>query len=361
MHTYLALIGILFILSLSGCGGRIPQAQSQALLQVLILSPTQNRFLLFNTLDHRVEAAVETGQVPRDLVLGPAGMFFIANQMENSVSIFQRNDRQTLFYIGTIGTVAQPHRLGYDPVNQELWVASEVSPRLAVYRVIGLRHPPLKQFVVLPPDSRISALLPERQGQKVWVSDQAGSRIFELLRDQKSFRISEVLKLPESSRISDMQQIGNELFILDEFQDQIYVMHTQDHQLLTTIDLKSHTPDKRPLLAARLEPNHAGTKLYLSASGISAIMVVDIKARQWLQTLSLDSSTRFPSYAPLGLAISPDDRFLYVTAQQGRNLALVKTHPDIQVKDQVIRTMGTASSEALLPPLGMIRIIKSVP
>lgn len=361
MCKQLSLLGTILFFSLNGCGGRITQEQSQAILHTLILSPTQNRFLIFNTLDHRVEASVETGQVPRDLVLGPDGLFFIANQMENSISIFQRNDRQTFFRIGKIGTVAQPHRLAYDRINRELWVASETTPQLAVYRVAGLRQPLLKQFVVLPQGSSISALFADSQGQKVWVADQVNSRLLELVRENDSFRVSEALKLPESSRISDIRQTGQDLFLLDEFRDQLYVVSTANAQLSATITLNPDRKENRPLLAERLEPNHAGTKLYLSASGISAVIVVDIKARQRLQTVALDSGTRFPAYVPLGLALSRDDRWLYVTGQQGRNLALLKTSPDPQVSDQLLQTMGTASSEALLPPLGVIRMVESLP
>jgi YVTN family beta-propeller protein len=353
---------LLSCLTLFSCGKRVPQEDSTATTQALILSPTQNRFLIFNTLVHRVELSVETGQVPRDLVLGPDGLFFITNQMESSVSIFQRNDRSTLYRVGKIGTVDHPNRMAYDSAHRELWVASESSPRLGVYRVTGLRQPALKQFVLLPTGTQVSTLTISADSNRLWVADQSHFRLLEVVRDNDSYRVSELLTLPEGSRISDLQQVGEKLFALDEFQDSLYVIDPATKKLETTIALAEKPENKVPLLGERMVVNHAGSKIYLSASGTSAILVIDVKAQKLLQTLHLDGEdVQFPSYAPLGLAINRDDTRLYVTAQQGRNLALLQTSPDISIEDKILGTMGTAVSEALLPPLGAIRIIEQVP
>lgn len=347
---------------LTSCGKRLPAEQTTATTQALILSPTQNRFLIFNTLVHRVETWVETGQVPRDLVLGPDGLFFIANQMESSISVFQRNDRRTLYRVGKVGTVDKPHRLAYSAPFRELWAASETLPRLAVYRVTGLRQPPLKQFVNLPLGTQTSTLALSNDGNQLWIADQANPRLIEVRRDSDSYRVSEWLKLPEGSRISDLLQVGDRLFALDEFLDQMYIINPSTGQLESTLDLHEKAEDKRPLLLERMVVNHSGSKLYLSASGTSAVLVVDPKAKKLLQTLYLNGSeVKFPAYAPLGVAINRDDTRLYVTAQQGRNLALLETSPDPAVADKILNTMGTTVSEALLPPLGAIRIIEQVP
>lgn len=356
------LLACLSALTLWGCGKRLPEEQTTATTQALILSPTQNRFLIFNTLVHRVETSVETGQVPRDLALGPDGLFFIANQMESSISIFQRNDRSTLYRVGKVGTVDQPHRLAYSVPFRELWAASESLPRLAVYRIMGLRQPPLKQFVALPSGTRVSTLALSSDGNQLWAADQVSPRLIQVQRDGDSYRVAEWLKLPEGSRISDLLQVGDRLFALDEFLDQIHVINPSTGQLETSLDLREKADDKRPLLLERMVANHRGSKLYLTASGTSAVLVVDPKAKKLLQTLYLNSSdVKFPAYAPLGVAISRDDTRLYVTAQQGRNLAILQTNPDPAVSDSLLNTMGTTVSEALLPPLGAIRIIEQVP
>jgi DNA-binding beta-propeller fold protein YncE len=356
------LFALLSALALTGCGKRLPVEQTTATTQALILSPTQNRFLIFNTLVHRVEGWVETGQVPRDLVLGPDGLFFIANQMESAISVFQRNDRSTLYRVGKIGTVDKPHRLAYSAPFRELWAASETLPRLAVYRVMGLTQPPLKQFVNLPQATQISGLALSADGNQLWIADQATPRLLQVQRDGDSYRVSEWLKLPEGSRISDLGQVGDRLFALDEFLDQMYIINPATGQLETTLDLREKAEDKRPLLLERMVANHSGSKLYLTASGTSAVLVVDPKAKKLLQTLYLNGpDVKFPAYAPLGVAINRDDTRLYVTAQQGRNLALIETSPDPAVSDKILNTMGTSVSEALLPPLGAIRIIEQVP
>lgn len=360
------LFALLSALALTSCGKRLPAEQTTATTQALILSPTQNRFLIFNTLVHRVEGWVETGQVPRDLVLGPDGLFFIANQMESAISVFQRNDRRTLYRVGKVGTVDKPHRLAYSAPFRELWAASETLPRLAVYRVTGLRQPPLKQFVNLPQGTQISSLALSADGNQLWIADQASPRLIQVQRDGDSYRVSEWLKLPEGSRISDLLQVGDRLFALDEFLDQMYIINPGSGQgtaqIETTLDLREKAEDKRPLLLERMVANHSASKLYLSASGTSAVLVVDPKAKKLLQTLYLNGpDVKFPAYAPLGVAINRDDTRLYVTAQQGRNLALLETSPDPAVLDKILNTMGTTVSEALLPPLGAIRIIEQVP
>jgi len=311
---------------------------------------------------HRVERWIDTGQVPRDLVMGPDGLFFIANQMESSISVFQRNDARTYYRIGKVGTVDHPHRLAYNPVHRELWAASESSPRLAVYRLNGLRQPPLKQYVNLPIGAQTSAFALNSEGTKLWVADQAQPRLLEVLRDSDSYRVSEILSLPEGSRISDLKVVGGTLFALDEFQDKLYLINPASSKLETTIELQSSPTEKRPLLAERIAVNHAGSRLYLSASGTASVLVIDVQTKKLIQTLALDGSeVKFPAYAPLGLAVSQDDTRLYVTAQQGRNLALLQISATETGKDKVLSTMGTAVSEALLPPLGVIQMLESIP
>jgi YVTN family beta-propeller protein len=353
---------------LMACGTRLPAGQSTATTQAIILSPTENRFYLFDLIVNRVLYSIRTGQVPHDVVLGPGGSFFIANQMDSSISIFQRADGQTIFKVGTIGAPGRPDRLVYNPTHSELYVTAENQPRVTVYRVASNNRLPLQQTsVLLPEDTELGGIALHSNGNSLYLADQGPTPQVHVLSRQgatnaqtsATFTVNQSIVLPDGARPLDALFHNNLLYVTDQFQDRIYVIDTAANTLTQTISLRTATSGDRPILPERMAINKAGTKLYVTASGLSAVLVINLADRSLLNTIFL-SEGRFRSEGALGIAISNDDRQVYVTSQIGRNFSVINASPDIATLDRLDSNVGTTASEGNLVPLGAIQVIRTV-
>lgn len=346
---------IKFILTLSfillcACGGRIPNAEIDAFFQAAVLSPTQDSLLIFDLLNHRVRAQIRTGEVPDQLLLGDGGLVFVGHRQEPSVAVFQRMDSGRYLRIGKIGSFGAPGAMAWNPIHRELYIASGNASLLGVYRVQGLQRPLLTQTLRLNSDlGQPRALAVSPDGQSLYI---AGQKLQAFQRSDEKLSASSLVDLPERSDIADMVLKDATLFLADRQHDQILVADSQSLELEEPIAL---TESDEVILPSRLAANHAGSKLYLTAAGASLVQVIDIQNRSLLNTLRLNDSET-PSAAPNGIAISADDRRIYVSTQMGRNLVILEGSPELSEPDNIVSHIGTAVHEALLPPLGPIRI-----
>lgn len=338
---------------LPGCGRRLPADQSTASYQAIILSPTRNSIYVFDLLTNRVSYRLASGMTPQDLVLGQGGLIFVSHAQENSFSVFQRNDPWTWYSIGKVGTTDQAGRLVYSNTFEELYLASANAPRLSVYRMNGLRRPLLQQTLRLDAElEKPTALALSTDGQSLYV---AGKTLQSLSRANGKLSLAKTLELPENADISDMLVSGTNLILADRNADQILVVDLASFKQTSSFKLGEGLDN--PVMPARMAMNHAGSKIYLTGSGASVVQVLDAKNPKLLQTLRLDSAEiKHPAGSPLGVDILGNDSEVYVTAQSGRNLAIIESNPSLEQQDKIKRTLGTAVSEALLPPLGAIKI-----
>ncbi|MGV3522954.1 MAG: YncE family protein [Candidatus Sericytochromatia bacterium] len=353
MHSaFYRLVVALMLTLLTACGGRVPATSGQVAYQAVILSPTENAVYVFDLLTNRVRYRIRTGMTPRDLVIGAGGLVFVSHGQENSVTVLQRNDPFTWWQIGKIGTPSAPGRMAFDNDFQQLYVSASDRPLLSSYNMQGLRRPLLEQTLRLPAEAgALKALVLTPGGQTLY---GAGDQLLEFKRANNELEVGRSLDLPEDSQISDMVLQGSTLWLSDRGLDRVYAVDTGTWSLTDTLELAE--ADGPPVLPERLVLNTAGSKLYLSGSANSVIKIIGTENREIIQTLALDGEdVRFPSGSPFGLAVAGDDT-LYVTAQSGRNLAILETNPDPAVADRLRTTVGTAVSEALLPPLGDIQI-----
>lgn len=354
-HVQYLLIALLGLLS--ACGGRLPATDIQARYEALVLSPTERAILVLDLLTHRVRRRLVSGDVPSDLLIASGGRVFVSHRQEPAISVLQRNDPGTWYRIGRVGAGVTPGRLAWNETWQELLVAAEEQALLSIYDMPGLRRPVLSQTLRL--DARNSApaglvLSPEQD--RLYV---AGTVLEAFTRDDTGYVLlqSKALGEPDQRRISDMLYAREHLWLADQRQDQLLMISPETLETVQTIDLSQS--GYSAILPTRMAVNQAQTKLYLTGSGASVVQVIDLQARKHLQTLSLQAeSLRFPAGSPFGVAVSADDQRVYVTAQSGRNLVILEASPDVSVPDTILRTLGTAESEALLPPLGTIRIFE---
>jgi len=352
MHRILTGLLLCFSLALNGCGARLSADQSQAASQAVILSPTQNAFLVFDLRTNRVRYRIPTGAVPYALEMGPGGLVFIAHQQESSFSVFQRASPGNYYTFGKIGTPGRPEAMAYNPVFQEIYIVSQ--PRvLSVYRMQGLKQPRLQQTLRLDANIGVPhAMSVSGDGQRLFI---AGQVLESLSRENDQLKTAKTLDLPENSRISDMVLREQTLYLADQDLDKLYMVASDDLSLSDTIDLV--LDDQRPILPRHLAINHAGTKLYLTGQGASVVQVIDLADKKLAQTLELNQG-RTDVYAgsPNGIAIQADDRRVYITAQNGRNIVILESSPDAGQEETIEKLIGTTASAALLPPLGAIRI-----
>lgn len=340
-------------LLLASCGGRLPNdASTGASSQAIILSPTRNAMYVFDLLTHRVRSRIDTGMVPSDLALG-RGLVFVSHAQENSFSVFHRADPYTWYNVGKVGTPDQTGRLVYSNVADELYVASAVAPRLGIYRMNGIERPLLDKTIRLDANmGKPTAIALSPDGQQVFV---AGSVLQSLTRANGTLSLGQTLTLPENTEIADMVVADNKLLLVDRNQDLLIVVDIASFKQTASIELGKDLSN--PVIPARMALNNAGTKAYITGSGASVVQVIDAQNPKLLQTIALDGpDVKFPSDVPFGIDVTNDDSQVYVTAQSGRNLALLDAYPAVEQTDRLNSTFGTAANEAQLPPLGDIQI-----
>lgn len=342
---------LVLALVLFSCGGRLPNGESVAAYQAAILSPSQDAVLIFDLLTHRVSHKLPTGAYPQDLALGNGGQIFVSNAQESSISVFQRQDPRTWYRIGTVGLPALASRLTWSDQHSELYVLAAHRPLLFVFRMPSQQRPVLEQSLRLSEKlGQPTALALSDDGETLYV---AGSGLQSLQRQNERWQSGQELELPEFANISDLVQADQELFLADQAHDQVLTVNLKDWQMGSSIELGTDLDSA--VLPTRMALNHAGSKIYLTGMGASVVQILDVAKAELLQTLDLKAENP-PAAAPLGLAITADDRQVYVTAQSGRNLVILESSPELTEPDRIMRTLGTTASEALLPPLGMIRI-----
>lgn len=348
---------ILFMLLSFSCGGRLPVGQSLATYQAAVLSPTQDSLLILDLLTHRPQYRFRTGEMPQDLALGN-GWVFVSHLREPSIMILQRQDARTWYRVGKVGVPFTPGRLAWNAPFSELCVTAFERPLLFVYRMQGQRRPLLQQSLRLPDElGQPTALALSQDGQKLYL---AGSHVQVLQRQDERWELASKLELPEHTHVSDMTWTEDSLFLSDQYHDQLLRYRLDQEHWDEPIDLAAELQTdgeelSSAVLPARLALNHAGTKLYITGSGASVLLVVDVAAGKLLQTLDL-AAYEPPAAVPLGVAVAADDQRVYLTAQSGRNLVILESSPDIAEPERIIASIGTTASEALLPPLGEIRI-----
>jgi YVTN family beta-propeller protein len=153
-----------------------------------------------------------------------------------------------------------------------------------------------------------------RDGNTVYVSNEdAGTAT---VVDVPSGKIIATVKVGEEPEGVETNPDGSEVWVTSEEKGTVTVINTATNKAVATIKVA-----KRPRsVVFTLD----GAKAYVPAELDSAVMVVDAKAHKVLKKIDIPGK----GAKPMGSAISPDGKFVYITTGRGKNLAIIDTGSD---------------------------------
>lgn len=153
-----------------------------------------------------------------------------------------------------------------------------------------------------------------RDGNTIYVSNEdAGTAT---VVDVPSGKIVATVKVGAEPEGVEMSPDGSEVWITSEEKGTVTVINTATNRAIATIKVA-----KRPRsVVFTLD----GSKAYVPAELDSAVMVVDAKAHKVLKKIQIPGA----GPKPMGSAISPDGKFVYITNGRGKTLSVIDTGAD---------------------------------
>lgn len=355
--------GILIALSLGllvGCGRRVTPNSTNGGVQALILSPSEDRLYVFNLLFHRVTAALTTGELPSDIAVSPdSSLIFVTNKQDNTISIFRRTDGNNIQSLGNIGTIDSPEKILFNDTFSEAYITFENESAVMILDIQSVwKQPTVKQFLRLPLDSLANTMALSSDGQQLFIADRRQAKIYQLNRQNNKWSLTSDKTLNTRARIGDLLLENNQLYISDQAQDKVHRFNIETEIIEESIALQEG--DNEVLFPTKMAINPAKTKLYVVGTGNATVKVVNLANHRLLNTISLNSeSLTANSFSPTGIDVTNDNKRVYVTDLVGRNISIISANADPEIKDKLLRNIGTTASAGFLKPLGEIKVLGS--
>ena len=256
----------------------------------------------------------------------PSMLVYVSDERGNKVTVI---DAATDRVVKTIDAGQRPRGIRLTPDGKTLVVAVSGSP-------IG--GPGVDESKLPPPDRSKDGIAlvdlatdsvrriqgghdPENfditpDGKFIYVSNEdAGTATVLDLSDGKSVATVKVGAEPEGVKITPD---GKEVWVTSEGKGTVTVIDAGSNKAIATIKV-----GKRPR-SVIFAPD--GSKGYVPAEVGGNVSVVDVKTHKVLKTLDLTKTT--PDAKPMGSAISPDGKFVYITTGRGATLEVIATAND---------------------------------
>jgi len=257
---------------------------------------------------------------------GPSSLVYVSDERGNKVTVI---NGATDSVVKTIDAGQRPRGVRLTPDGKTLVVAVSGSP-------IG--GPGVDESKLPPPDRSKDGIAlvdlatdsvrrlqgghdPENfditpDGKFIYVSNEdAGTATVLDMSDGKAVATVKVGSEPEGVKITPD---GKEAWVTSEGKGTVTVINVASKKPVATI-----TVGKRPR-SVIFAPD--GSKGYVPAEVGGNVSVVDVKTHKVLKTLDLTKTT--PGAKPMGSAISPDGKFVYITTGRGATLEVIATASD---------------------------------
>ena len=230
---------------------------------------------------------------------------YVTNSKGDEVTVI---DPSTMKVVGTIKTGANPHGLVASPDRRTLYVSVEGTDELiAVDTATGQVKARAKvgrapNEVSITPDGR-KVFVPLRNEAAVEVVDTT------------SMKVIDRMKAPAWPHNTYVSANGKHLYLGTMMGSRITIYDTATHRQLAEIAPGNWV---RPIALCRDE-----ALAYVALSALHGFAVIDLKQGKTIRRVELPAlppGTEWPPYQTLthGLALTPDERELYVTSMAGK-------------------------------------------
>jgi YVTN family beta-propeller protein len=248
---------------------------------------------------------------------------YVTNERSGDISVIDGRSHEVL---QTIAVGKRPRGLQVSPDGSTLYVATSGSPRMGPgadperaksltvdksadgIAIIDLREGRRVRHLEVGSDPEELAL--SRDGQRIIVAneDVATASIWDIASGRE-IATTPVTKEPEGVELHPTQDV---VYITCEDEGDIYVLHSKTGQALANFRLGG-----RPRTVAFASD---GRRAYIPLETLGAIAVIDSVRHRPLQNIPVAAPA-----LPMGSAISPDDREVYVTTGRGNHVIVLDT------------------------------------
>ena len=253
-------------------------------------------------------------------------LLFVSNEHSGDVSVI---DGQTDSVVATIAVGKRPRGIHYSPVGHRVFVVTSGSPRMAP-GVDAERAPADKTADgLIAIDAKRCKMIerwhvgsdPEqfaisRDGNLAFIAneDEASMSIVDLGSGQERGRI----KVSEEPEGVGVNPANGEVYVTCEEKGEVFVITPNEQSVVAEI-----TVGGRPRSVAFLRD---GSIAFVPSENSAIVSVIDAKNHKLLRKISLGEAM-----LPMGTAVSPDGKELYVSTGRGNTVAVVDTQKDAVV------------------------------
>ena len=261
--------------------------------------------------------AESAGQIPA----GPK--LFVSNENGGDLSVI---DVTTQSVVATIPVGKRPRGIRVSPDGSLVYVALSGSPmappgvdestlppadkKADGIGVVSTRDMKLVRTIAGGSDPEMVAITPD--GKRMFVANEDVGEATAL--EVESGKVLASIKVGGEPEGVDMRPDGRVVYVTSEEDNQVAAIDTVDLKLL-----KIFKVGPRPRSTGFLPD---GSRAYVPAENGASISVVDANAHRVLDTIKLEGGSMV---RPMGTAVSPDGRLLFVTTGRGKNVVFIDT------------------------------------
>ena len=251
----------------------------------------------------------------------PAELVYVSNEDEGTISIISTATQRVVDEI-EVGT--RPRGIEVSAAGDLVYVALSGSPKCPPTMsdeeceqleadkskdgigVIDVRERRLLR--VLPGGSDPEEFDVDAAGDRLYVSNEDADQMSVIdLRTGEVIRTVPVGREPEGVRLSPD---GRQVYVTSESDHAVSVVDASSGEMLGSIAVGWRPRDSIF--------NRDGSRAYVSAEHGGSIAVIDTASREVLETIALP-----PGSLPMGLALSPDERRLYVANGRAKTVSVI--------------------------------------
>lgn len=206
---------------------------------------------------------------------------------------------------------SDPEQFAISPDGRRLYISNEDTSSASV---VNITTGKMEATIPLKPEPEGVSLKPG--GEFAYVTCETGGEIFVI--DTKSNKVLSQFKVGPRPRNVVFSRDGSRAFIPSESTGKVYRVDTTHLQVLGTVSLP---PNSRPMGLA-LAPS--GKELYVSTGWAGTVCVIDTATQEVLKTVKVGAR-------PWGIALSPDGRRLYVANGPSNDVSIVDTEHGTEI------------------------------
>lgn len=250
------------------------------------------------------------------------GVAWVTDEVSNEVSVIDLERGQV---VSTIDVGQRPRGIRMVPGGREAVVAVSGSPRAPPGVDEATLPPPDRSkdgLVLLDVDARkVKRVLPSGDDPETFDVSRDGSQLYVSNEDAAKVSIVDV----ESGQVTGSLPVGGEpegvtrhptlplVYVTSEATNQVFVVDVEHRHVVTRIPV-----GVRP---RAIVFDAGGTRAWVSNEVSGSLTVIDAQRHVALQTVTFDPARD----RPMGLALSPDGKWLYVTTGRGGSLVVLET------------------------------------